>query len=252
MQLQWLRHYNFLIFDETDSTNAEARRLVESGASGNFIIWAKSQTHGRGRYGRSWQSPPGNLYMSILLDSNRFASKQQELSFVTSLGVYNAIRIIGLRNKQKLNLGLKWPNDVLVHGAKIAGILLETIKTHNRQYLIIGIGLNIDNHPCDIDRDTTSMSAIVSQVPEVSHMLDVIMSSFEHYFALWQAQGFLPIRHLWLQKIYNPKHVMTVNDGRNRISGIFQDIDLNGAIRLKLASGQIYTLSAGEVFFGHV
>ena len=76
------------------------------------------------------------------------------------------------------------------------------------------------------------------------------MSSFQHYYNLWETRGFLYIRHLWLKKVYNPDHAITINDGKNRISGIFQDIDTHGAIRIRVASGQIYTISTGEIFFG--
>ena len=248
-QLRWFKRYNLLMFNELDSTNVEARRLVESGTDGNFVIWAESQTSGKGRYGRQWVSQPDNLYLSILLDSSEFADKQEQLSFVASLSVYNAIRMVSVNAGKKIDLGLKWPNDVLVGGAKISGILLESIQYIGACKLIIGIGINVSMHPTNLDRDTTSMHALGLDNHTVAEVLNLVMSSFENYYLLWRTKGFRYIRGLWLKKIYNPKHVMTVNDGKNRISGIFKDLDLNGAIRLKLASGHIYTLSAGEVFF---
>jgi BirA family biotin operon repressor/biotin-[acetyl-CoA-carboxylase] ligase len=247
--LSWLREYNLLIFDELDSTNLEAKRLISSGISDNFVICADTQTNGRGRYGRSWISHEGNLHTSILLRADEFLNKMPQLSFVSSLAVYNAIKTLALRQNKTIDLGLKWPNDVLISESKVSGILLETLKYSGAHWLIIGIGVNVKHSPDIEDKMTTSLEYAGLNVHSTL-MLDAIMSSFEYYRLLWLSKGFMYIRNLWLKKIYNPKQVITVSDGKNRVSGIFQDIDLSGAIRLKLASGQIYTLSVGEVFFG--
>ena len=247
MTKQWLRRYNLLPFNTLDSTHLEAKRLLESGISGNSVIWAESQTSGRGRYGRRWESQCGNLYLSIILDSQTFCAVQSQLSFVASLSVYRAITLAATKAKKKLDLGLKWPNDVLVNGSKISGILLESVKRKDHNYLILGIGLNIANYPTNIDRNVTSMHALDLDEYNVTEMLNLVMESFDHYYLLWQQKGFMYIRNLWMKKIYNPQDVMTVNDGKNRISGMFQSIDHNGAIVLKLSSGQIYTFTDGEV-----
>lgn len=248
MHLQWIQRYNLLIFDEVDSTNLESKRLALGGAEGNFVIWAKHQTHGKGRYGKTWESLSDNLYLSILLDASTFIQQQTELSFVTALAIYNVVKVKALSHEHKYNIALKWPNDVMVNSSKIAGILLESVKVGAIHHLIIGIGLNVHNHPNDLGRLTTSMSMINNECYDLGEILDLTISSFEYYYTLWRKKGFSYIRKLWLQKIYNPHETMMVSDGHNRISGVFKDIDLNGAIRLQLASGQIYTLSTGEVF----
>jgi BirA family biotin operon repressor/biotin-[acetyl-CoA-carboxylase] ligase len=248
MQLKWFDHYNLLIFDELDSTNLEAKRLIQAGVTGNFVIWAECQTCGKGRYGRTWISPPGNLYLSIILDSDAFHEKQAELCFVTSLAVYDAIHAKALSEDLKLDIALKWPNDVMVGGAKISGILLESIKTYNGYNLVIGIGLNVRHHPDNIERLVTSMYGLGMSV-DAGEMIDRVMSSFMYYYAIWKDSGFKKIRNLWLQKAYNPYDVMTVSDGRRSVSGVFQGIDHSGAIMLKTESGEVHTLSTGEVFF---
>lgn len=246
MQLKWFDYYNLLIFEELDSTNLEARRLVQAGVAGNFVIWAERQTHGKGRQGRTWISLPDNLYVSIILDSSAFSDRQAEICFVTGLAVYDAVQAASLH---KLDMALKWPNDLMIGSSKVSGILLESIKIDNRHHLIIGIGINIANHPSDLDKPATSMRNTGIQDVDVGKMLDLTMSSFEYYRSLWMRKGFDLIRESWLQKVYNPSEIMTVSDGTVKISGVFQDIDSHGAIRLKSVSGEIYTLSAGEVLF---
>lgn len=246
MQLKWFDYYNLLIFEELDSTNLEARRLVQAGVAGNFVIWAERQTHGKGRQGRTWISLPDNLYVSIILDSSAFSDRQAEMCFVTGLAVYDAVQAASLH---KLDMALKWPNDLMIGSSKVSGILLESIKIDNRHHLIIGIGINIANHPSDLEKPATSMRNTGIQDVDVGKMLDLTMSSFEYYRSLWMRKGFDLIRESWLQKVYNPSEIMTVSDGTVKISGVFQDIDSHGAIRLKSSSGMVYTLSTGEVLF---
>lgn len=246
----WLKYYNLIILDETDSTNNEAKKLAANNPSGNFVISTQHQTNGRGRYGKSWESLEGNLYFSILLDSETFITKQTDLSFVSALSVYNAIRVTRLYSKLDFDISLKWPNDVLIDGAKVSGILLESVRVHNRQKLIIGIGINVLASPnLDTQYQTTSIFKSTQKHYTTSYILNIVMSSFMHYYKLWETKGFLYIRHLWLKKAYHQDKMILVNDGTNKISGIFQDVDTHGAMRIKLASGEIHTISVGEIFF---
>ncbi|WPY00245.1 Bifunctional ligase/repressor BirA [Candidatus Trichorickettsia mobilis] len=250
MHLPWLKKYNLLIFDEIDSTNSEAIRLAKAGVTGNFVIWAQSQTAGRGKYSKKWYSEPGNFYASILLEKNIPIEIQPQLSFVTALAVYDTVIAIAKSANLTLTIGLKWPNDVLVDSKKIAGILLESIKLSNSGYLIIGVGINLRSNPLDIDQPATNLFNFGIDQVGSDQTLHLFISFFEKYFSMWQQQGFMPIRQLWLKKANKLNKVITIDDGKNRISGRFQDIDLTGNIRIKLACGQIYSLSAGEVFFG--
>ncbi|MES2214811.1 MAG: biotin--[acetyl-CoA-carboxylase] ligase [Pseudomonadota bacterium] len=248
----WLDRYNLLVLDEIDSTNLEARRIAESGVDNNFVIWAKKQTQGKGRQGKSWQSLSNNLYLSILLNADSFYNKQSELCFVAGLAAQKVIEEKLCEAGRKFDIALKWPNDVMVDGAKISGILLEAIKIKNKHSLIIGIGINIHNHPKDLDRSTTSLNDLGRQhsdAPEIEaqKILDLTMQYFEYYYALWQNEGFSKIRELWLEKAYNPGGILTASYGAQKISGLFQDIDMQGSLRIKLPSGEIHTLVAGEI-----
>ena len=135
--------YRLVTVDTVDSTNAEAKRLAAEGeekSPDGTIIWAKEQTDGRGRRGRKWHSPPGNLYCSLILRPDVALAKAAELSFVAGLAVFDALGSVGEPGHQ---VHLKWPNDVLLNGGKVAGILLESIG----DFLAIGIGVNLAHAP---------------------------------------------------------------------------------------------------------
>lgn len=247
--MMWLQRFKLLTFDEIDSTNSEALRLAKVGANQNHVIWAEKQTGGRGRYGRIWCSEPDNLYMSILLKSDDFFWGQSQLSFVASLSVYEAIKTIAEEQNIALDMRLKWPNDIVINGVKASGILLEAIKYNNSQYLVIGIGVNINNAPVLQDRKTMSLCEANLRA-SVSDVLDAVMNSFITYYDLWRNEGFLKIRELWLDRSYKQGDMIRFTDGIKVIEGSFIDIDDHGYIRIKLSSGRIYRQGTGEVFFG--
>lgn len=246
MYLPWLKNYNLLIFDEIDSTNSEAIRLARSGLSGNFIIWAKSQSAGRGRYGKTWVSDPGNFFISLLLDDEITISRQPQISFISALALYEAINIIAKQKGGFVDLLFKWPNDLLIKGEKAAGILLESVTISGKNYLIIGIGVNIDTKP-NINIPVTTLAENGLEIDNQGHLLNYFMGYFDKYLAEWKKKGFVKFRKNWLKKAYRLNDVITIDDGNNRVSGIFNDIDFAGSIRIKLACGQIFTLSAGEI-----
>ena len=122
MKLDWLKKYNLITFEEIDSTNSEALRIASSGVVGDFIILARIQTGGRGTKGRYWTSIAGNLHASILLESEFAPKKNSQLSFIIANAVYEAVNHLAKERNIKLNMKLKWPNDVLIDGQKLAGI----------------------------------------------------------------------------------------------------------------------------------
>lgn len=250
--LKWLKDYNLLIFDRLDSTNLEARRLAETGINGEFVIWAKSQSSGRGRSNKHWVSEEGNLYISLLLRPMCRLNCLTQFSFITSLALYDALYSILKEENINVDISLKWPNDVLISGKKSSGILLESVTLANNphaDYLIVGVGVNVNNPPQITDYEVTSLIDHINAAQETGVVLDRFMTAFDRYYRRWEKEGFLKLRRLWLSKAYNINKVVTVKIGKNRVSGIFKDIDLNGSMRIRLASGQIYTISAGEVFF---
>jgi len=251
MRTEWMASYNLLTFDLIDSTNNEAKKLAQSAPLGNFVVWAKSQKSGRGRMDRSWDSPVGNLYASILIQTDLSIKEQTQASFVSALSVMGDIEEATREQNISLDIRLKWPNDVLIAGKKISGILLESVKAGGGDYLVIGIGVNIASHPEIEDKPATSLNALGLLDIAAQSKLDLIMGFFEKYYAIWrEPDGFRKIRDMWLQKAYRLGEVITVSDGKSRISGVFEGINLEGAIELRLASGENCILSACEVFFG--
>jgi len=141
-------------FDTVGSTNDEARRLAEAEACEGQVVFAKQQTRGRGRYGRRWQSPPGNLYASVLLRPVCPPGEAARLSLLAGLALAEAIERFAPHG---MDLALKWPNDVILRGAKTAGVLLEsaTGADGNSTWVIVGTGVNIVHHPQDVPYPAT-------------------------------------------------------------------------------------------------
>lgn len=238
--------YNFLEFDQIDSTNMEAIRLAKTQPSGNFVIWAKSQNAGHGTYGRSWHSPIGNLYASLLLNNNITVNQQPQLSFVVAIAIYDLIKDLASQSQTELNIKLKWPNDVLINEKKVSGILLEAISLVKKNYLIIGVGINLNTCPDGMNRPVTSLSIELLTKLDVNEVLSLFLNYFNHYFSLWARVGFLNIREIWLERAYGLNKSITINDGRNNISGIFKDIGPTGEIKIEVAGGNLLSFLAGE------
>ena len=170
MKLDWLGKYSLITFEEIDSTNSEALRIASSGVSGDFIILSKIQTGGRGTKGRYWASMAGNLHASILLESEFAPKKNSQLSFVIANAVYEVVKHFAKEQNINLNMKLKWPNDVLIDGHKLAGILLESISIKDKKYVVIGFGVNILHAP-KIDRKTISLNDLGIQINEPNEFL---------------------------------------------------------------------------------
>lgn len=249
MKLVWLKKYSLITFDEIDSTNSEALRVANSGAVGDFVILSKAQTGGRGTKGRHWNSLEGNLHTSILLQTEFDLKKSSQLPFLVANAVFEAINHFAKEKGIKLDIKLKWPNDVLVDNKKLAGILLESVSLQDKNYVVIGIGLNIDKAP-DINRKVVCMKDLGFKFKNPSDFLNILMAKFEKLYMQWKSDNnFIKTRKDWMRRAYNLNKVIIVDDGLRRISGVFKEIDLDGSMRLQLAGGQYCNIAAGEVLF---
>jgi BirA family transcriptional regulator, biotin operon repressor / biotin---[acetyl-CoA-carboxylase] ligase len=227
-----LRHYA-----EIDSTNSEARRLAVSGAPSGLVVWADRQSAGHGRQGRAWQSPPGNLYCSILLRPEASAAETAQLSFASALAVCDAI-------PGDLAPRCKWPNDVLIGGKKVAGILLESEGVGGKiAALIVGIGVNIASHPPDTEMPATSLGPAVTPAT----MLAAICRHFLSWHDIWRTQGFTPLREAWLARAHGLGSDIRVRYGTTETLGRFVDLDASGALVLENSEGRRH-IAAGAVF----
>jgi len=247
MYLKWLQKYNLLAFEDIDSTNEEAKRLVQSGAFDKLVIWSKSQSDGKGRYGRKWESGEGNLFLSILMPITCSLEKSTQLSFAMSLAVADVIESLSIKHKIDLDIKLKWPNDVLINGKKISGILMESLPEIADDWVILGLGLNVETSP-NLE-DTTSLHELGIKC-SVGEILGMVMNQFDYYHDMWIIYDFPNIRKIWLKKAFKLGEVVTVSDMKKRISGTFDSLEEDGAIKVKLASGEDFVLTTGEIFFG--
>ncbi len=247
--LKWLDKFHFLLLDEIDSTNSEAKRISSTGLSPDYlVICAKRQTHGRGRSGNVWESIDGNLFMSIVVPSSGSLDTMCQLSFVSSLALENVLSSLFKSQNINTTLELKWPNDVLINDKKIAGILLESAGVNN-EYIIIGIGVNVCASPQIPDRSITDLHSEGLVFVEKHEIMNRFMSNFAVLYKDWTMKGFLPLRKKWLKKAKGLGKIISVNTGTSRISGKFVDIDFKGQARINISSGQVHSINTGELFF---
>jgi len=236
-----------LHFETLDSTNEEAERQLAAGAEGPVWIVADEQTDGRGRSGRRWHSPKGNLYASLLLRLNITPSIATQLSFVAALAAYEAVarhldpaKLEGLR--------LKWPNDVLLDGAKLAGVLIESAAAPDRRGLAIiaGIGINVSHAPADTGRAVASLEAAPEDCAAV---LASLAQAFGTWLARWQeGGGFAEIREAWMARAFALNEPISVDLNGSSIRGTFRGIGQTGALQLETGPGAVLTVNAGDIY----
>lgn len=236
------------ILDSVDSTNDAVRRRLAEGATDPFVIAARQQTKGRGRSGRVWRSPEGNLAVTFYFPFDGSWQDAARLSFAVSLGVRDAVSALAPGTEQSL----KWPNDVLLNGRKVCGILLENIgkDVEGRLQILIGIGLNLASHPdpAEANWTPTSILAETGNAPSFEAALDQLVSAVPARLYAERALGFAETRRNWLARAVRLGTEITVRLQDQSFSGIFREIDDTGALVLETASG-IRTVTAGDVFF---
>lgn len=230
--------FNVLHYDSIDSTSDEAKRLAAQGAPHGAVVHADQQTAGRGRLARRWVSPPGNLYMSVLLRLDVPPARLPELSFLTAIAVAEALDALLPKDARAR---LKWPNDVLVQGGKIAGILLE----HSDGATIIGIGLNVLHAPANAEYKTASILAC-GGLATVDGARDILLTRLEAHLATWLAEGFEPVRTGWLERAHRTGTEVRVNVGGQTVDGTFAGLDVDGALLLETSDGRRRVV-AGDV-----
>jgi BirA family biotin operon repressor/biotin-[acetyl-CoA-carboxylase] ligase len=222
--------------------------LAAAGELGPLWVVARRQTLGRGRNGRHWASAPGNLYASLLLRPACPLAIVHQLSLLAGVAVCEAIGAAA-RGAPLPGLRLKWPNDVLIGGAKCAGILPESRSRAGDAAIlaVIGIGINIATHPTGLGRAATDLAAHgLRLTPEA--MLARVSEAMARWLAHWDlGAGFARVRAGWLEAAGGAGESLTVNTGAEQISGSFVDLDAGGALVLRDASGVLRTLTFGDV-----
>lgn len=247
--------WRHVALDAVDSTNAELRRLSDAGGGGSphegLVVSAEVQTAGRGRRGRAWSSPRGNLSCSVLVAVGGPNGDAGQLSFVAGVALHAALCALAPGQP----LALKWPNDMLLGGRKMGGMLLEGVFPPGARpgegAVIIGTGVNLAEAP-----DTGALYPVAAlaqdggPVVTPAALLTVYMEALAAGLARWRSEGFGPIRAAWLAAAHGLGGPVTARlaDGRE-LSGVFEALDGDGGMILRTASGDRERVVAGDVFF---
>lgn len=233
-------HQNFTInhYDQISSTNDLALELIRNNQiQENQVIICNSQTSGKGRIGRNWVSPNGNLYFSLILKTPQNINSSN-LSFLAAVALGEAL------NLDQINY--KWPNDILLQGKKIAGILIEK----DANFIVLGVGVNLISNPEQTNYPSVNLKDCGINLEKID-LLKSFLDKFSNLNQEWLNFGFAPIRNLWLKKAFNlgKKINIRLKDGSSQKcpSGIFLDLDQDGNLVLNV-EGQNILISSGEIF----
>lgn len=231
-----------LFFQSLDSTMDEAARQAEAGATDGTLVVAETQSMSRGRMGRTWVSQPGNLYVSVL-----FYPDREKLPHLSSLGAVAVVRAI--RKSCGLPARLKWPNDVLLKGKKVAGILVESTVDGDRvSYAIVGIGINVTmdcERVDELSSYATSLEAAAQREISRDGLLRHLLHEIDRLY-LKLAEGQTPLEE-WKTLLDTLGQRVTVSFQRESHTGLAEDVDEVGNLLLRLDDGQLITLTAGDV-----
>jgi len=231
-------------YDTLGSTNAEALALARAGERGPLWITAKSQSAGRGRRGSAWVSAPGNLYATLLLTEPSAPAQAPQLSFVAALALHDAVSDVAPQLAPAL--AVKWPNDLLLGGKKLAGILIEG-DSEKVFAAAVGIGVNCASHPAETNHPATDLVASGAHVaPE--RLFAALVPALQRRLAQWQrGDGFAAIRADWLKRAAGLGEDIRVRLPERELFGRFEGLDAAGRLLLRGQSG-ITAVTAGDVY----
>ena len=245
--------YRLVALESVASTNDEAKRLAREGAEDGTLVWAREQASGRGRGGRNWASPRGNLYLSLLLRPECPASRAAELGFVAAVALGAALASLV---PPLCPINYKWPNDVLLGERKVAGILIETESGLQSQpgapleWMVLGLGVNVQHYPEDTEFLATSLRFEGADDVTVEAVLGRFALYFLDWTNRWMDEGFAPVRAEWKERGLGMGRKIRVRLPRETLRGKFIDLDADGALLLDPEKGGgVRRITAGDVFF---
>ena len=232
-------------FTRVESTNDEARRSALAGDAGRLWVVAEEQTHGRGRKGRFWSSPPGNLYASALVVDPCPPALAPQIGFVAGVALAQAVADLG-----GIGFALKWPNDLMWRGAKTAGLLAEGVTRPDRRLAcVVGVGVNCVSAPGGLDYPAASLSDALGQAVSADALFVRLATRFHEALGLWaRGAGFVAIRALWLANAAGLGGPIRVADPRGAREGAFEGVDEGGRLLLRTPAG-VETIEAADLYF---
>jgi BirA family biotin operon repressor/biotin-[acetyl-CoA-carboxylase] ligase len=236
------------LYDQVESTQNVAHELVKEGAPEGTLVLAEEQLAGRGRMGRKWHSPKGKgIWMSLVLKPHIPLQFTPQLTLLVAVALCRSIR-----QKTSLEVGIKWPNDLLVQGRKISGILLESSADDERlHYVIAGIGISVNltaqDFPEELRSKATSLLIETGREIDRTELICDFLEQLEALYELYQQQGFAPVRLLWEALTVSLHHPITVQTANGLVEGIAHGIDDMGALQVVLTNGESMKLYSGDV-----
>lgn len=238
-----------LVLDTIDSTNAEARRRAEAGEAGPLWITAREQTAGRGRRGRAWSTRPGNLAATLLTTTARAPADAARIAFVAALAVAD----LALRYVPDPLVRLKWPNDLLIAGRKASGTLIESgARADGGLWLAVGIGVNLLHAPEGTETPATSLAdhlrPDVPAAPGLEAAAAALADAFARRLALWDAEEFEGVARAWSARAAHLGQPCAARLPGETVEGVAEALEPDGALRLRLPSGAVRRITAGDVF----
>lgn len=241
-----------LTLDATTSTSDDALKAAREGEAGPLWVVARQQLAGRGRHGRAWASPPGNLYASLLLVDPCEPALAPQLGFVAGLALHEAVEAVTGTGAPRL--ALKWPNDLLFDGAKVSGLLLEGHRIGERFVVVVGFGVNVAVAPEGTPYPATALTAIHPATTTES-LFAALARFFAATFEAWRqaqrlaaADPFGSIRRLWLERAAGVGSEVALRLPQGERRGVFDGLDCSGRLQLKTSAG-VELIDAGDLFF---
>ena len=232
--------YHLITYDEIDGTNAAALR---AGCPHQLVILARTQTAGRGRKKRRWKSSAGNLHATICVALPALRNPAH-LAFVAALAVLDTVSDL----IPECRFALKWPNDVLCGSRKLSGILIEAAESGR---FAVGIGINVLEAPPDdeVFYPATSLRELSGEIISTETVIASLCQHFDHWYRRWQADGFEPLRAVWLASAHRIGDTIAASTGGGQLEGCFEGLDDDGALILTDVGGERHVITAADVFF---
>ncbi|MCL4100117.1 Bifunctional ligase/repressor BirA [Bacillus altitudinis] len=228
-------------YDTIDSTNNEAKRLIQQGEIPSFAVYARQQTAGRGRLGRPWETPTGNVAVTMTVKPPVDISTQSTIAPLTALAIYDVLKPLMRAEDQ---LAIKWPNDLLINEAKVSGTLIEA----DRSAIYIGVGINVETKPEHVPYKIVCLSELTEV--KADQLVKDLVAAFEKYHARWQMEGFEALTALYNKRLYRLNQPLRISLDREKQTwqeGICCGVNRYGHIQLKDDQGHIKAHSAGDI-----
>lgn len=238
---------NLYVYHEVNSTNTVAKFLSTNGAENGSVVISEKQTAARGRSGKAWESPLGGVWLSIILTPNVDHSKLPLITLATGVAVANTLERIGVKNPE-----IKWPNDIMINGKKVCGILTEAVAKFNTiENIIIGVGidanLNLDEFPEELKEGTTTLEKELGRKGNENLLITIFLEEFEKICDQFIAGGYEDILKEWRKRSYTIGKIVEVREPFNKYyDGYVVGIGKEGALVVEKIDGTLEKVISGE------